>query len=234
MNQVQNYFRTVPWGWPQMIGMLALTFLFIPLFIESLLQPYLIQLFGSPLYGGTLTGLLMAIVFLSGLYLAVLQPNHLSWKEVGLRSFDQRYRIAIVGWIMTLIVVSIVVVVGMESLFGMGTDNSKTDSLQNQLSFSAIWIAFLSATVVSPIYEEIIYRGFFYRFLRVHFGRNTGLIGSATIFMLVHIPTYNTLPINFISGLIFAWTYEKTGSILPAIVIHSIFNGIAVLLAAVG
>jgi citrate lyase synthetase len=51
--------------------------------------------------------------------------------------------------------------------------------------------------------------------------------------MIAHIPTYNTLPVNFISGLVFAWTYEKTGSILPAIIIHASYNGIAFILTLI-
>jgi membrane protease YdiL (CAAX protease family) len=50
--------------------------------------------------------------------------------------------------------------------------------------------------------------------------------------MLVHIPTYNTLPVNFLSGLVFAWVYEKTKSLLPSMIIHACFNGIAVILTA--
>lgn len=60
-----------------------------------------------------------------------------------------------------------------------------------------------------------------------------GLAGSSFIFMLVHIPTYNTLPVNFLSGLVFAWVYEKTKSLLPSMIIHACFNGIAVILTAV-
>ncbi|MCZ8534563.1 CPBP family intramembrane glutamic endopeptidase [Psychrobacillus psychrodurans] len=44
-----------------------------------------------------------------------------------------------------------------------------------------------------------------------------GILLSSSVFMLMHIPTYNTLPINFLTGVIFSWTYEKTGSIYPGI-----------------
>ena len=53
---------------------------------------------------------------------------------------------------------------------------------------------------------------------------------SASIFTLVHIPTFNTLPVNFVSGLVFAWIYQKTGSVIPCILMHGLFNGIAVIL----
>ena len=54
---------------------------------------------------------------------------------------------------------------------------------------------------------------------------------SSIIFTVVHIPTYNTLPVNFLSGVVFAWLYEKTNSIfLSAMIAHALFNFIAVLL----
>lgn len=93
-------------------------------------------------------------------------------------------------------------------------------------------IAFVSAAIISPIYEEIFYRGFLYRWFRVKWGVPAGILLSSSVFMLVHIPTYNTLPVNFLTGVIFSWTYEKTGSIYPGMIIHGVFNGIAVVLTA--
>lgn len=90
-------------------------------------------------------------------------------------------------------------------------------------------IAFVSASIVSPIYEEIFYRGFLYRWFRGKYGILIGMVVSSLIFMVVHIPTYNVLPTALVSGLFFSWTYEKTGSIIPGIIMHSTFNGIALI-----
>uniref|UniRef100_UPI00403F124D CPBP family glutamic-type intramembrane protease n=1 Tax=Paenibacillus sp. FSL R10-2734 TaxID=2954691 RepID=UPI00403F124D len=42
------------------------------------------------------------------------------------------------------------------------------------------------------------------------------------------------MPVNFISGVVFAWTYERTGSVVPGMIVHGVFNTIAVLLTAMG
>ncbi|WFT77049.1 CPBP family intramembrane glutamic endopeptidase [Halobacillus naozhouensis] len=60
------------------------------------------------------------------------------------------------------------------------------------------------------------------------------MVVSSIIFMIVHIPTWNVLPIAFITGLVTSWVYEKTHSILPAIIIHGVFNGIALILTVLG
>ncbi|WP_369802655.1 lysostaphin resistance A-like protein [Psychrobacillus sp. OK032] len=92
----------------------------------------------------------------------------------------------------------------------------------------------ISAGVVSPVYEEIFYRGFIYRWLRVRLGMNWGIVISSLIFTIAYFPTINAMPVNFINGVVFAWVYEKTGSVIPGMIVHGVFNTIAVLLTVTG
>ncbi|WP_059173518.1 CPBP family intramembrane glutamic endopeptidase [Bacillus sp. FJAT-27445] len=234
MNNREMYFLKSPWTWKELVKLLILVLVIVPIFIEYQLKEYLLSVLQNDLYSGTLIGLIMSIIFMFGLYFIALRPNNLSWKEVGLVRFSTNYWKAIIGWTFVLIVISIAMVVVMEILLGVGPENSKTDSLQSRMTLLNFLIGFVSAAIISPLYEEIFYRGFLYRFLRSKFGIPISILGSSFIFMIVHIPTFNTLPINLVSGLIFAWTYEKSGSIVPAIIIHGIFNGIAVILTALG
>ena len=234
MNKNDIFFSTSPWGWKELTKLLLLILLIVPIFIEYLLKGYLKDVFQNDLYAGTLIGLIMAIIFMIGLYSVALKPNKLSWQEVGLKRFSRNYWLPIIGWSFGLIVISVVLVIVMEFLLGVGPENSKSDSLQSRITPLNFLIAFVSAAIISPIYEEIFYRGFLYRFFRGKFGIALSMFLSSFIFMIVHIPTFNTLPVNFISGMLFAWTYEKSGSIVPAILIHGIFNGIAIILTSLG
>lgn len=234
MKDLTNFFQHHPWKWSQIISILFVMFVIVPIVLEQWLTTYLLNQLDSPLYAGTATGFVMAVVFIMSVYLIALRPKRLSWDEVGLRSFPAPYFKLILAWTFVLIVGSVAIVILMELLLGIGPDNQKSDSLQSQMTLMNFLIAFISAAVISPVYEEILYRGFVYRFLRARSNVAVSLFVSSLIFMLVHIPTYNTLPVNFLSGLIFAWTYEKTGSILPAIIIHSCFNGLAIILTAIG
>lgn len=173
----------------------------------------------------------MSIVFTLGVYFIALRPQRLAWTEVGLQSFPRTYWKWVLFWILILIIASILLVTFMD-LFHIGVENAKTESLTTNMTGFTISIAFVSAAIISPIYEEIFYRGFLYKWIRLKWGVGCGIVVSSLIFTIVHIPTYNTLPVNFISGIIFAWTYEKTNSILPAILIHGTFNGIAIILTA--
>nr|WP_052654289.1 CPBP family intramembrane glutamic endopeptidase [Planococcus massiliensis] len=220
------------WKWRDLIYMLVLVLVLVPIFIETVLFNYLLDFFQNELHAGTLNGFIMAIIFTTALYFIVLKPKEQSWKTVGLTPFPLRDWKLIAFWTIILIVVSIVLVIGM-SFIGVGTENSKTESLQSQMTLLNFTIGFVSAAIISPIYEEIFYRGFLYRFFSSRYGVLSGMLISSLIFTVVHIPTYNTLPVNFVSGLIFSWVYHKTGSIIPSILIHGIFNGIAVILTAI-
>lgn len=116
----------------------------------------------------------------------------------------------------------------METL-GVGAENEKTDSLKTNISPSTLLIGLVSAAVVSPVYEEIFYRGFLYRWFR-RYGVGTAVMMSSLIFMVVHIPTYNVLPLVFVNGLINSWMYERTGSVVPRMMVHGGVNGVGVIL----
>ncbi|UTR06134.1 CPBP family intramembrane metalloprotease [Alkalihalobacillus sp. LMS6] len=228
-----TFFSSMRWSYKELSLLLLLTLVIVPIGIEWVLQNFLQQLFQNSLYAGTMTGFVMAVVFTLGVYVIALRPHQLSWHAVGVRRFSQTYWKWIIVWTIVLIVASLLIVILMD-LFQMSTENEKTESLTADMNWLTFSIGFISAAIISPIYEEIFYRGFLYRWFRVKWGMWAGLLCSSFIFTIVHVPTYNTLPVNFISGLVFAWTYEKTGSILPAILIHGTFNGLAVILTALG
>ena len=224
--------KRIIWNWKDLISLLFLVLVFVPVFIEYRLFNYFRELFQNELYAGTSVGLIMSIIFMAGLYFLVLKPQNQSWAAVGVRSFSMKHWKLIAGWTLILIAVSIGLMIAM-SFIGIGSENSKTDSLQSHMTLLNFMIAFVSASIISPIYEEIFYRGFLYRFFSSRYGIWAGMLLSSFIFTAVHIPTFNTLPVNFVSGLIFAWVYQKTGSVIPGIIIHGLFNGIAVILTSI-
>ncbi len=86
----------------------------------------------------------------------------------------------------------------------------------------------LEVVVLAPFFEEIIFRGIVFSTLREKFCFPVSLIGSAGIFALAH--GYG--PIAFLSvfwsGILWAWLYERTGSIVPGMCAHAVNNGLVV------
>ena len=91
------------------------------------------------------------------------------------------------------------------------------DSLQAGTSF-------LEYTIYAPLFEEILFRGLLFATLRRKFGFGGSATLSAGIFALAH--GYGVLGLVTVwwSGMIWAWGYEKTGSLLPSILAHSLNN----------
>ncbi|MFK2825959.1 type II CAAX endopeptidase family protein [Bacillus sp. B190/17] len=223
--------NSMRWSWKELLQLLFLTLVIVPFLVEFLLQNALYVLFQNSLYSGTLTGLVMAIVFVLGVYFIALKPHGLSWNAVGLHSFSKEYWKSILYCIVILAIGS-VLILGIMGWFNVGWENKKTQSLQDHMTFFTFLVGFLSAAVISPLYEEIFYRGFLYKWFRVKWGIGAAVMISSLIFTIVHIPTYNTLPVNFFTGIVLSWVYEKSGSIWPGIIIHGTVNGLAVILTA--
>lgn len=217
------------WGWKEILYLFVFVFIIVPVTVESLFYDYALKIIGNSLYAGVLMGFIMAVIFTTVVYLFCIKRYKLSWRDIGIRKLSWKDFLWTFGAVIFLIVVSIAVLMIMEKM-GISFENSKTETVQNDKSIYSFCIAVIGAAVISPIYEEILYRGVFYTFFRDKYGIWGGVLISSIIFTVVHIPTYNTLPVNFFSGVVFAWLYEKTNSILSAMIAHALFNFIAVLL----
>lgn len=221
------------WGLQEFTLLLLIEFVFVIGFIKFIVQPIYSQWFRNDLYAGTFMGLTIATTLMLSVYFIALRPKRLSWTELGIKPFAMKDWKMIISYTIIFMVGSVILMV-LTSLIGNTWENSKTESMQQDLTFFTISIAFISAAIISPIYEEIFYRGFLYRWLRTRLGFMGAILLSATIFTMVHIPTYNAMPVNFLGGIILALAYERTNSIWPSVFIHGLTNGIMVLLVSLG
>ncbi|MYL57597.1 CPBP family intramembrane metalloprotease [Virgibacillus halodenitrificans] len=224
-----NWKEKDQWGLKEFIFLMLLEFVFVIGGIKFIVHPIYLSWFENDLYAGTFLGLTMAVILVLGVYFIAIRPKKLSWSEVGIKPFAKKdWKIIIIYSV--ILMVGAVLIVVLTSLIGNTYENSKTEAMQQNVTFFSLLIAFISAAVISPLYEEIFYRGFLYRWLRTRIGLNGAILLSSLIFTVIHIPTYNAMPVNFFSGIIFALAYERTGLIWPSVIIHGLTNGIMVLL----
>jgi membrane protease YdiL (CAAX protease family) len=83
--------------------------------------------------------------------------------------------------------------------------------------------------IVVPIGEEIFFRGLTYGALRRRLGRHVAVLASAVFFAAAHVQLVEFLPI-LILGLILAYLYEYTGSLVPGMIAHAVNNLAALVL----
>lgn len=90
-------------------------------------------------------------------------------------------------------------------------------------AFAERILIYLMIIVVAPICEELVFRGGVFRYLH-HRLPIAGAVGlSAFFFAAIHFNLYSFAPL-FVIGVTLALAYRETGSILSAIIFHSVFN----------
>jgi hypothetical protein len=93
---------------------------------------------------------------------------------------------------------------------------------------AVIVLSTILVAILGPIGEEIFFRGFMYKAIRNRFGVRIGLILSAALFAGLHNNLIGFLPIMAL-GMLLAYLYEKSGSLIPSITVHIIHNSLIVL-----
>jgi membrane protease YdiL (CAAX protease family) len=82
---------------------------------------------------------------------------------------------------------------------------------------------FITGTIIVPIAEEIIFRGYLLNFFKNHTNTVFAVIASAFLFALSH-ETLLFMPYFIVLGLILAVMYVKTKTIIPCMVTHGLYN----------
>ena len=77
--------------------------------------------------------------------------------------------------------------------------------------------------VVVPIGEELFFRGLTYGALRHVLNRHAAVLTSAVFFAAAHLQIVEFLPI-LILGMVLAYLYEFTGSLVPGMIAHGVNN----------
>ena len=113
-------------------------------------------------------------------------------------------------------------------LFGEPSANTDIgtywDSGIIDISFTILYIA-----ILTPIAEELMFRGYLLDAIKRKHGDWVAIIISSILFGLVHIDPY-TIGVATIGGIIYGWLRVRTGSLLPCIACHMMWNLMATML----
>ena len=110
-----------------------------------------------------------------------------------------------------------------------GPDILLPDPLDPAILFNgpAIALSWEALAVVTPLSEEIFFRGFVFAGLLPRFGARWAIAVSALVFCGFHLSVALIIPI-FITGVLLAWLYWRTGSLWPCVIAHAVQNTVAV------
>ncbi len=86
-------------------------------------------------------------------------------------------------------------------------------------------VLWLGAAVIAPIAEEAFFRGLLQTFL-VNLVRNRwmAVLVASLAFSCVHVSQAHAIPALTVLAVLIGYSYERTGSLVPAVAIHAMFN----------
>ncbi len=227
----------VPWGWGE-IGKTVLLILLGTIGVTLLLVGVLVatgntataptNMASTPLF---VLGIAIYLVVILGVYLYAVRRSAGGWQTLGWRSFAG-------SWLLALPLLTLVQLVGMALInvvfvlpfVGSDFENPQIEAITGggMLSLRDLVLLMILIAVVAPLAEEIFFRGMLYPVLRRRWSVAPAIVINGLLFSLIHlIPPL--LPGLFFVGMVLAWVRERSGSLIPCILLHAMQNGVVLL-----
>lgn len=116
---------------------------------------------------------------------------------------------------------------------------SPNAELEKLLSTTTSYVLFVILGIAfAPVCEEIIFRGFLFTALADLCGTKIAVLLTATVFAALHIPlradNLPAVPVIFGAGLIFTMVRHRSGSVIPSVVMHTVYNATIFAIPALG
>jgi membrane protease YdiL (CAAX protease family) len=218
---VEDSLEPVPWGG---IDVAILVYLWLCCQMLSSLLAAKPMTVGDQLVGGA-----VAMASATSLGLAYLLRRGASWRALGL-SFSDLFAHVRLGAVACAL--AIVPLLGCAGLLDrlVPYRHPIIDFLLEHRSPLAILAVGLAAVVVAPVAEEFFFRRVLQGWLEKVWGPWPAILASAVLFGLAHLGHgLGWIPlVGF--GVVAGYLVRQTGSILPAIVLHALFNATSLFL----
>ena len=92
-----------------------------------------------------------------------------------------------------------------------------------EASDTSIALLAFSVAILTPFAEELLFRGFILGMLMKRYEDTTAIVISSLIFAIAHEPI--AMGLAFGGGLLYGWVRVRTGSVIPGMMAHAIWNG---------
>lgn len=227
-----------PWSSPAAVGVWLASVIFIVVFPNLFLLPYLMKqnldfADQAALVEFAKTDATSVLLQVSAIIPAHVLTLILSWLVVTrLRKYSFRETL---GWrwngfnIWTCIVIlgGFFILAAVLSYFVPEQNNDFLRMLKT--SQATVYIVAFLATFTAPLVEEVVYRGVLYSAFQRTIGVSWAVLLVTLLFALVHVPqyypSYSTIFLICLLSLILTLVRVRTKNLLPCIALHTVFNG---------
>ena len=105
------------------------------------------------------------------------------------------------------------------------------DNLLKPESPLALFLLFVAVSLLAPIGEELLFRGFFQQFLESYWKDITkAVLFTSLFFAIIHMNPFWFIQI-YILGVLLGYLAWKTNSIFPSLILHSLNNTVAIIIS---
>jgi membrane protease YdiL (CAAX protease family) len=145
---------------------------------------------------------------------------------VMVKNFTRNVFYGIVGYLAVVPVLAIILAVTalLISLFKYVPEKQPVVELfMKEKNTMFLFYTSLFTAIVGPFIEELFFRGFMYNALKKFTGIFWATMLTAAVFAALHTNVIGFFPILAL-GIVLAYLYEKTGSLVSSITVHMIHN----------
>lgn len=177
--------------------------------------------------------MLVYIGLFAGAYLMIVGRRGIPLRDVGFTPVSGGTIALMVPITIGLQVVLGIIVFATSPLLGEPPSASEQLVLgaSPSLSVTETVLLFVVAALIAPFVEELFFRGLIYRYLRGRWSVLRAVLVSSALFAAAHF-IVPLIPVLFGLGVVLALITDRYRSLYPAVVVHGLNNGLAVLLVA--
>jgi uncharacterized protein len=155
--------------------------------------------------------------------LVMLRLRGATWANVGFQKAKPNVMALGCGLIIILLGVNLVNNLIMLAL-GVEVQAEQFSNLMASLDQPAALL--ITGILFAPLLEETIFRGFLFNGLRQKWGWAAAALVSSAIFATGHLSIAAFIP-TFALGFLFAYLFQKSNSIWPGIILHTLINSVS-------
>lgn len=134
------------------------------------------------------------------------------------------------GLMLGALLTVLVIAAALDHVLDAGEEQGLVPESWDSSRAGAFVVNFVVVAVLAPIVEELTFRGLGFASVSAAVGPAAAIVITALAFGLAH-GLVVALPILSLFGGILAWLRWRTGSMYPSMLLHGLFNGLALIAA---
>jgi len=175
--------------------------------------------------------MLVDLLVVGGVW-GLIREHRLSWHRIGLswHGLGALLREAATGYVtaMPVLLGALLATMAVVRLIGWEPEPQPVfELLYAEPRSSVVWYAMWMVAFLGPFAEEVMFRGVAYTTLKGRVGIGWAIVLSGVLFALLHVDPVGFVPIAVL-GMLLAYLYERTGSLVPSIAVHVVHNSVMV------